>query len=81
MVAHDLGEVTTPALNKLRKATVHWAMDLLGSSSDKYLDKDSLLKASDQLYYQGKADAFTDTRRARMPAFFEASNVNLPQYG
>ena len=25
-----LVKVTTPALNKLRKATVHWAMDLLG---------------------------------------------------
>ena len=32
MVAHDLGEKTTPALDKLRKATVHWAMDLLGTS-------------------------------------------------
>jgi len=81
MVAHDLGEKTTPALNKLRRATVAWAMDLLGSSDDKYLDKDSLIKASDQLYFNGKTDTFADTRRARMPAFFETSNVNLPQYG
>ena len=81
MVAHDLGEKTTPALNKLRKATVHWAMDLLGTSSDKYLNKDFWLKASDNLYYQGKAVELADTQRARMPAFFEASNVNLPKYG
>ena len=81
MVAHDLGEKTTPALNKLRKATVHWAMDLLGTSSDKYLNKDFWLKASDNLYYQGKAKELADTQRARMPAFFEASNVNLPKYG
>ena len=81
MVAHDLGEKTTPALNKLRKATVHWAMDLLGTSSDKYLNKDFWLKASDNLYYQGKAAELADTQRARMPAFFEASNVNLPKYG
>jgi len=81
MVAHDLGEKTTPTLNKLRRATVAWAMDLLGSSNDKYLDKDSLIKASDQLYYSGKTDTFADTRRARMPCFFETSNVNLPQYG
>lgn len=81
MVAHDLGEKTTPALNKLRKATVHWAMDLLGSNENKYLDKDFWLKQSDSLYTQGKASGLADTRRARMPAFFEASNVNLPKYG
>ena len=81
MVAHDLGEKTTPALNKLRKATVHWAMDLLGSNENKYLDKDFWLKQSDNLYSQGKADGLGETRRARMPAFFEASNVNLPKYG
>ena len=81
MVAHDLGEKTTPALNKLRKATVHWAMDLLGSNENKYLDKDFWLKQSDNLYSQGKASGLADTRRARMPAFFEASNVNLPKYG
>ena len=81
MVAHDLGEKTTPALNKLRKATVHWAMDGLGSNENKYLDKDFWLKQSDNLYSQGKTDGLADTRRARMPAFFEASNVNLPKYG
>ena len=81
MVAHDLGEKTTPALNKLRKATVHWAMDLLGSNENKYLDKDFWLKQSDNLYSQGKTDGLSETRRARMPAFFEASNVNLPKYG
>ena len=81
MVAHDLGEKTTPALNKLRKATVHWAMDLLGTSNDKYLNKDFWLKASDNLYYQGKAAELAETQRARMPSFFETSNVNLPKYG
>jgi len=81
MVAHDLGEKPTPALNKLRKATVHWAMDLLGSNENKYLDKDFWLKQSDNLYSQGKTDGLSETRRARMPAFFEASNVNLPKYG
>ena len=28
----------------------------------------------------GKAPELSDTQRARMPAFFEHSNVNLPQY-
>ena len=81
MVAHDLGEKTTPALDKLRKATVHWAMDQLGVSDNKYLNKDFWLKASDNLYHQGKATELVETQRARMPAFFEASNVNLPKYG
>ena len=81
MVAHDLGEKTTPALDKLRKATVHWAMDQLGASDNKYLDKDFWLRASDNLYHQGKATELVETQRARMPAFFESSNVNLPKYG
>ena len=81
MVAHDLGEKTTPALDKLRKATVHWAMDQLGVSSNKYLNKDFWLKASDNLYHQGKATELAETQRARRPAFFESSNINLPQYG
>jgi hypothetical protein len=81
MVAHDIGEKTTPALNKLRRATVAWAMDKLGHSSDKYLNKDFWLRQSDSLYHQGKAPGLADTQRARMPCFFETSNVNLPQYG
>ena len=81
MVAHDLGEKTTPALNKLRRATVAWAMDLLGHSSDKHLNKDFWMRQSDSLYHQGKAPGLADTQRARMPAFFETSNVNLPKYG
>lgn len=81
MVAHDLGHKTTNNLNKLRRATVAWAMDLLGTPEDKHLNKDFWLKQSDTLYYQGKAPGLVDTQRARMPAFFEASNVNLPKYG
>lgn len=81
MVAKDVGEATTPGLNKLRKATIHWAMDLLGTNENKYLDKDFWLKQSDNLYFRGRAEGLADTQRARMPAFFEASNINLPQYG
>lgn len=81
MCAHDIGEKTTPALNKLRRATVAWAMDKLGHSPDKHLNKDFWLRQSDSLYYQGKAPGLADTRRARMPCFFETSNVNLPKYG
>ena len=81
MVAHDLGYAPTKELNRLRKATVDWAMSKLGSSDNKYLDKQFWLNQSDSLFYSGKAEGLTETRRARVPAFFEASNVNLPQYG
>lgn len=81
MCAHDLGYKSTPALNKLRRATVAWAMDRLGHSADKYLNKDFWLRQSDSLYFQGKAPGLADTQRARMPAFFETSNINLPKYG
>ena len=30
--------------------------------------------------HQGKAPEFSDTRSARMPAFFEHANTNLPSY-
>jgi len=81
MVAHDLGYKSTPNLDKLRRATVAWVMDGLGTSEDRYLDKDFWIKQSDSLYRNGKAEGLAETQRARMPAFFEASNVNLPQYG
>lgn len=81
MVAHDLGVVTTPNLNRLRRATVAWVMDGLGRNEDRYLDKDFWMAQSDSLYTKGKANGLAETQRARMPAFFEASNVNLPKYG
>ena len=81
MVAHDLGLKSTNNLNKLRRATIAWVMDGLGSSSDKYLDKDFWIKQSDNLYTRGKAEGLQETQRSRMPAFFESSNVNLPKYG
>ena len=81
MVAHDLGLKSTENLNKLRRATVHWAMDLLGHSPNKYLNKDFWMRQSDSLYTQGKADGLGETKRSRMPSFFEASNLDLPMYG
>lgn len=81
MVCHDLGLKTTPNLNRLRRATVAWVMDGLGSNENKWLDKDFWIKQSDSLYARGRAEGLAETQRARMPAFFEASNVNLPAYG
>jgi len=81
MVAHDLGLKQPEHLNKLRKATVAWVMDGLGTHQNDYLDKDFWMNQSDSLYHRGKAEGLKDTQRSRMPSFFETSNVNLPSYG
>ena len=81
MVCHDLGLKSTKNLNRLRKATVAWVVDNLGTPENKWLNKDFWINQSDSLYTKGKAEGLAETQRSRMPAFFEASNVNLPAYG
>jgi len=69
------------SLDKLRKATINWIFQPLGiNTTDKYLNKKFWLDASDRLMYEGKAPEFSETQRARMPAFFEHAATNLPQY-
>ena len=81
LVCRELGLRPSPSLDKLRKATINWIMEPLGiNTTDKYLDKNFWLDASDRLMYEGKAPEFSETQRARMPAFFEHANTNLPQY-
>jgi len=81
LVCSELGLSASNSLDKLRKATINWVMEPLGiNTTDKYLDKNFWLNASDRLMYEGKAPEFSDTKRGRMPAFFEHSNVNLPKY-
>jgi hypothetical protein len=80
IVCRELGLTVSPSLDKLRKATINWVMSPLKQSSNKYLDKKFWLDASDRLMYEGKAPELSDTKRARMPAFFEHANPNLPQY-
>ena len=81
LVCSELGLNISPSLDKLRKATINWVMQPLSqSSSDRFLDKKFWLDSSDRLMYEGKAPQLSATRSARMPAFFEHSNVNLPQY-
>jgi hypothetical protein len=81
LVCSELGLNWSPSLDKLRKATINWVLEPLGiNTSNKYLDKKFWLDSSDSLMYQGKAPELSDTRRARMPAFFEHANPNLPQY-
>ena len=80
IVCRELGLTVSPSLDKLRKATINWVMQPLGSNTDKYLDRKFWLDSSDRLMYEGKAPELSFTKSARMPAFFEHSNVNLPQY-
>lgn len=80
LVHTELGYNISPSLDKLRKATINWVMQPLGKSEDRYLNKKFWLSSSDNLMYQGKAPELVATKAARMPAFFEHSNVNLPQY-
>ena len=81
LVCRELGLDISPSLDKLRKATISWVMQpLKAAHPDKYLSRNFWLDASDRLMYEGKAPELSDTKRARMPAFFEHANPNLPQY-
>jgi hypothetical protein len=81
LICSELGLSTSPSLDRLRKATIHWIMEPLGiNTTSKYLDKKFWTDASDRLMYEGKAPEFSMTKRARALAFFEHANTNLPQY-
>jgi hypothetical protein len=80
LVCRELNLTVSPSLDKLRKATIAWVMQPLKKSEDKYLDRQFWLDQSDSLMYSGKAEGLLETQRARMPAFFEHANPNLPQY-
>jgi hypothetical protein len=81
IVCRELNLTASPSLDKLRKATINWVMQPLGiNTTSQYLDKKFWLDSSDRLMYEGKAPQLSQSRSGRMPAFFEHSNVNLPQY-
>jgi len=81
LVCSELGLRPSPSLDKLRKATINWIFQPLGrNTEDKYLDAKFWADTSDRLMYEGKAPELSDTKRARMPAFFEHDNNNLPKY-
>ena len=78
LIHRELGYNISPSLDKLRKATIAWVMQPM--KGEEKLGKNFWLKSSDRLMYEGKAPELSFTQSARMPAFFEHSNVNLPQY-
>ena len=81
LVHTELGYNISPSLDILRKATINWVLQPLSATNpDKYLNKKFWLDSSDRLMYEGKAPELTFTRASRVPAFFEHSNNDLPQY-
>ena len=81
LVCSELGLTWSQSLDKLRKATIQWIMEPLGrNTEDKYLDRKFWTDSSDRLMYEGKAPELSQTKNARMPAFFEHANTNLPKY-
>tara|TARA_Y100000287_G_scaffold106989_1_gene85786 strand:- start:3790 stop:4101 length:312 start_codon:yes stop_codon:yes gene_type:complete len=81
LVCKELGLDISPSLDKLRKATINWVMQPLKyNATDRKLNRKFWLDQSDNLMYQGKAPELSFTKASRVPAFFEHSNVNLPQY-
>ena len=81
LVCAEMGLKPSQSLDKLRKATINWILQPLATTRvDQYLSKKFWLDASDRLMYEGKAPQLNSTKAARMPAFFEHDNRNLPQY-
>ena len=81
LVCHELGLSPSQSLDKLRKATINWIFQpLRNDATDRYLNKKFWLDQSDNLMYAGKTEGLVDTKRARVPAFFETSNSDLPSY-
>ena len=81
LVCSDMGLRPSSSLDKLRKATINWIFEPLADiAPNKYLSRKFWTDSSDRLMYEGKAPQLADTKRARMPAFFEHANTNLPKY-
>ena len=81
LVCRELGLTHSNSLDKLRKATMQWMLEPLPFlNDDKFLSKKFWADSSDRLMYEGKAPQLSVTKSARMPSFFETSNVNLPKY-
>ena len=81
LVSEALGLKQDPEMNRLRLNTMAWVLQSLkGSNDNRYLSKDFWMRSSSNLYETGKAPELAETRASRSIAFFETSNVDLPQY-
>ena len=70
LVCRELGLDYSNSLDKLRKATMSWLLEPLGTNTqDKYLDKKFWFNSSDNLMYTGKAPEFSVTPVLGCPPF------------
>jgi hypothetical protein len=61
---------------------LHGCLTKLGSSSNKWLNKDFWLRQSHSLFWTGKAQELSSLRASRAISFFESGEyVSLPSYG
>jgi hypothetical protein len=68
-------------LNQLRQNTMAWVLQSLAPNPTNHLlSRNFWMGCSDSLYSTGRAAQLADTRSSRMIAFFETSNMNLPEY-
>ena len=81
LVCEELGLLADPQMDAMRKATVSWALQSLEAEHEnRYLSSNFWMRCSDSLFRTGRAEELKVTRASRVPAFFETSNQNLPQY-
>ena len=81
VVSEALGLKQDPEMDRLRLNTMAWVLQSLkGNAPNRHLSSNFWMECSNNLYSRGKAPELSDTRASRQIAFFECSNVNLPQY-
>ncbi len=77
---NEMGIELTPNLDKMRKATVAWVTQGLNIKDNQYGSQAFWMRQSDKLLYEGKAPELQESRRSRVPAFFEIDARDLPAY-
>lgn len=75
--AMQVGHRPSKSLDNLRKQTVAW---LLEGFNVKGFDKDTFIRASDNLMYRGVAPELNFTQTYQVHSFFEKANDDLPYY-
>lgn len=73
----QMNQKVSKSLDNLRKATAAW---IIGQFSSGKLNPETLMKASDNLMYNGVAPELDFSQASNVPAFFENRNDTLPYY-
>jgi hypothetical protein len=77
-----LGLVASKKMERLSRQTVIWLTDSLDvPEAEEKGKQDFWITQSTQLFREGKASGLANTKRARIPAFFEIDTRAQPVYG